>query len=218
VLFPSNVYLAGLWMASLEQMLLWEGDPSYNQLPSVYVAPTWSWASITGPIVTRKWWARLDKLLVKVAGITIDTQTHFGSVSGGKLTLQGHLGKALVVEDRNTDRWFLPSRDIVLLDIVFEGSHGIEKSMNRPTVDVLDQTLVSFPVHCLPAMKHKDSVQGLLLERVGGPEGPYRRVGVFDCEARFFMSEKGEWVDQCCESEVYHYLRTVQACYTNGSY
>lgn len=201
---PADMYLAGLWSSSLEQMLLWHGVPGSNQLSSVYVAPTWSWAHITGPIKTQSWWARPDKLLARAIGATVEAQTRFGSVSGGKLTLQGYVRKAHVVEDRNSGRLLMTSGRTVPMDrsIMFEESLENDASKNTAIMDVLDRSLISFPVYCVPITKERGSAQGLLLERVGGSEGPYRRVGVFDCEARFFISEKGEWVDRCCESEV----------------
>ncbi|KAK4098060.1 HET-domain-containing protein [Parathielavia hyrcaniae] len=201
---PSDTYLAGLWSSYLEQMLLWQSFPGSNQRSSVYVAPTWSWASITGPIRTYWWWKRPDELLARVVGATIEGQVRFGSVSGGNLTLQGYVRKAHVVEDRNSDALVAWSRRTVRLDhsIMFEESLERDTSGNLAIMDVLDRSLISFQIYCLPILQARRSTFGLLLERVGGSEGLYRRVGVFYCDSRFFISEKGEWVDRCCEGEV----------------
>ena len=53
-------YLAGLWQTNLEQQLCWRVDndkasllaidPTTNRDPSLYIAPSWSWASLDLPI------------------------------------------------------------------------------------------------------------------------------------------------------------------------
>jgi hypothetical protein len=52
-----TTYLAGIWQNRLPKLLLWKLDnrdkstcDSQHERPSKYRAPTWSWASIDGPI------------------------------------------------------------------------------------------------------------------------------------------------------------------------
>lgn len=48
---PNDAYLAGLWMSTLPIGLLWQARTKSKRLPSTpFVAPSWSWASIDGPI------------------------------------------------------------------------------------------------------------------------------------------------------------------------
>ncbi|KAL8828968.1 MAG: hypothetical protein Q9170_006368 [Blastenia crenularia] len=48
--FPNDTYIAGMWLSTLPQRLLWvsKTGPSADRI--VGVAPSWSWASINGPI------------------------------------------------------------------------------------------------------------------------------------------------------------------------
>ena len=54
----SEDYIAGMWSESLKTDLLWESswdDPDhFPRRPSEWRAPTWSWASIDGPVVYSK--------------------------------------------------------------------------------------------------------------------------------------------------------------------
>lgn len=50
-----DTYLAGLWLRQLPTELLWQvrgrrSDGSRSYRPSTYRAPTWSWASVEGPV------------------------------------------------------------------------------------------------------------------------------------------------------------------------
>jgi hypothetical protein len=59
-LSPDDQYLAGLWKSQLPNALLWEGGgqswegaATTCSRPRSYRAPSWSWASIDGPISMR---------------------------------------------------------------------------------------------------------------------------------------------------------------------
>ncbi|KAK4171086.1 heterokaryon incompatibility protein-domain-containing protein [Triangularia setosa] len=50
---PEDTYLAGLWRSNLPQSLLWQssGRSSPVQTTERYLAPSWSWLSIDGPVL-----------------------------------------------------------------------------------------------------------------------------------------------------------------------
>lgn len=52
VALPDDTYLAGIWRSTLPQSLLWQssGDSSPVRSTGSYLAPTWSWLSISGPV------------------------------------------------------------------------------------------------------------------------------------------------------------------------
>jgi len=57
-----ETYHAGLWESSMAKDLLWHGSyerPSVRQ--ATYIAPTWSWGSITGGVFY-SWWDEVDKI------------------------------------------------------------------------------------------------------------------------------------------------------------
>lgn len=97
----NDEYLAGLWKNRLASQLLWSvnkpntsnsGHPCFR--PPNYRAPTWSWASLEGHIVTGNrapdtFWGLLPSLLE--AHITPIGNDHTGQVSEGHLQIQGIL-------------------------------------------------------------------------------------------------------------------------------
>lgn len=84
-------YLAGLWEEQLWRHLLWYARVSVESRPKVYLAPTWSWASIVaevGFIGTRYSTQQVEILKADTQPAGNDP---FGKVSGGSLTLRGLL-------------------------------------------------------------------------------------------------------------------------------
>jgi len=57
---PKNVYIAGVWASALPEQLLWRRsgrNPSPNEHIETSIAnsiPTWSWASVEGPVVFQR--------------------------------------------------------------------------------------------------------------------------------------------------------------------
>lgn len=50
--FPDDEYFAGMWLSTMPESFLWEVEERHNSPTQrqVHVAPSWSWASIQGPI------------------------------------------------------------------------------------------------------------------------------------------------------------------------
>jgi hypothetical protein len=94
----NDTYVAGMWRRHLESALVWhvkkhgkvDGSPSCR--PTPYRAPTWSWASVDGIIITQP---VLDdgKWAIKVEGYHLDyaTDDTTSVVTGGWLDLRGAL-------------------------------------------------------------------------------------------------------------------------------
>lgn len=102
-----DVYLAGLWRSQMWESLLWVTKSEECSRPSVYVAPTWSWASVRTPDGIT-WWGGLiaegsqrDKdghsyLEIIQCETTLKTRDlPFGQVTGGKLRVRGLLRPGL---------------------------------------------------------------------------------------------------------------------------
>ncbi|KAE9364691.1 HET-domain-containing protein [Stipitochalara longipes BDJ] len=89
-------YLAGLWKENLPLDLLWylDGDPQLNSSPVTWRAPSWSWASLDGPIMYYRKFYVPDKpvdlaVYCKVLGAecTIMGQSLTGRVTAGYIKL-----------------------------------------------------------------------------------------------------------------------------------
>lgn len=67
-------YLAGFWLKDLVDGLLWsvwEGRPASQ--PAKYRAPSWSWASLEGPIFMKIGRSSKENVVVKVVDWHIDS-------------------------------------------------------------------------------------------------------------------------------------------------
>jgi hypothetical protein len=108
-----DTYVAGLWRQELPVCLAWQASELYNPegsykvyelpyssfvsgpfpesvKPGRYVAPSWSWASVQGPIRFTDWRKRRIVVYAKVKGIHLvlkHIQDPLGSFSDGALTL-----------------------------------------------------------------------------------------------------------------------------------
>ncbi|KAF4867856.1 hypothetical protein CGCSCA1_v013050 [Colletotrichum siamense] len=91
-----QIYLAGLWLTDLPWLLCWRAfQRRFAQRPAEYCAPTWSWASLTTPVI---WdYSLYDAAAqVEVLDATMIPQglDGFGRVKGGSLTLTGYVKRA----------------------------------------------------------------------------------------------------------------------------
>jgi hypothetical protein len=91
-------YLAGLWERDFLAQLLWTTQYRLGSFavrsgrPAEYRAPSWSWASVTGPIRSRRHTS--DKMLCTLLECKVDlvdSADPFGMVSGGYIRITGPL-------------------------------------------------------------------------------------------------------------------------------
>ncbi|KAH4676473.1 hypothetical protein HBH79_118010 [Parastagonospora nodorum] len=95
-------YLAGLWHESLVVDLNWSAaDPEKHLRPKEWRAPTWSWASVMGPLyrdlVDRKNSSRMPSIEVIEAKTTSKGTDPTGELSSGELLIRGRGVKMQVV-------------------------------------------------------------------------------------------------------------------------
>jgi hypothetical protein len=88
-------YLAVLWKPSLLEELLWEGfeNESRKSQPSLYIAPTWSWASFDSSVGYSVWYYIYHKSPFQIWAKILDARTFpqyddFSPIKGGFLTTQ----------------------------------------------------------------------------------------------------------------------------------
>ncbi|KPM45528.1 hypothetical protein AK830_g1068 [Neonectria ditissima] len=88
---PGNRYLAGLWFDDLLQDMCWEIDRrnAPGVRPQTYRAPTWSWASVDGPIQHNSADSMKELAIVQDAHIDLESSNSpFGKVTGGWVQLK----------------------------------------------------------------------------------------------------------------------------------
>ena len=94
-------YLAGVWRRGLTEGLMWSGSPATDEAPrkrpETYIAPTWSWASIVGPVVfDAPENGYRSSVEVLSASTTLSGIDRTGQVSSGRIRVSGFLSRRLV--------------------------------------------------------------------------------------------------------------------------
>ncbi|PMD32227.1 HET-domain-containing protein [Hyaloscypha variabilis F] len=183
-LLSKSKYYAGIWESSLPSGLLWLSDRfainhEFQQRPSTFLAPSWSWATISQAVNNRVYTGDgLSK--VEVINVEMGYPTAgntYGLVKHGYLTLRGYL---------TTVDWRLPSTE--------RYGSGIIKKVDNPSYklsmvimqDANDRSLleegknsIRASLLVLVANDRATRVTGLILYK--HLDGMYSRLGVFDC-------------------------------------
>ena len=180
-------YCAGLWRKSLVTGLFWNSDCREQLLcprPKPYRAPSWSWASLDGPIeqpYSERWCTRMKSLInitnCKVENTADNTSS---SVTGGILRLSGSLA-SMQLRPESQDKW----------SVFFNGAWRQERLFVS-----LDCKIPSLQFHCLPLFA--DTYQPddweiycLLLSPTGEVKGQFERSGTLHFSASAF--EMRDW-------------------------
>jgi hypothetical protein len=153
-----DVYLAGLWKETLCLGLMWQATYVLQSRPSTYVAPTWSWLSIQGPITyANRPRTGKDRPLFEVlnAETVPEGSDTMGAVLSGNITLRGQVKQAR--QKANRELWGVAEEQVGHALVDFESEF----------VDSIDG-----PLWCLQLFEDK----GLLLKPFGES---YQRVGIF---------------------------------------
>ncbi|KAL7628300.1 hypothetical protein AAE478_002500 [Parahypoxylon ruwenzoriense] len=173
-------YLAGLWLDNLQHDLMWRvADGAQLPRPEEYRAPSWSWASVEGPVEDAKLHPHQTSLYGFVNyGLTLASDIlPFGGVTAGYLTITAPLlgakwrGDGLYARPPQADSPFSRASDA-------GGQPGTESRIYyawRDTAEILDEDVWLLPV-CWGAKS--EELQGLVVIPAGGPT-EYRRVGCF---------------------------------------
>lgn len=191
----NSEYLAGMWREHLPCQLLWnterfprDVDFAYPKpvRPSHYVAPSWSWASVHGRVLTglisrssENWEVLID---IKEAHVELENPKYpFGQVKSGHIHLMGSLARSVFrvspgpyadpsfrvnseflseILDDDEKEFLIDGREFYLLPIIHRMGN------RRPSE--------------LPPGSPQSLVCGLILRRVGLLEHEYVRIGKFE--------------------------------------
>ena len=188
-----GAYMAGLWRENFEVQLLWGIDiDQFRRLdsekrptvpykrPTTYVAPSWSWLSVDGPI---RFYSRGDlHPLLEIVDIEIEfsNRNAFGTIKKGRLQARGWLSAGTWTSARVA--WLTTE----------ESMHcGVLRSIRGHPCDVnsvvkMDTAEETEEVVCLPVGSNTlddqcflESTHGLLLTKTGAKSDEYRRIGMF---------------------------------------
>jgi hypothetical protein len=174
-------YLAGLWRDSLPDQLLWHreverGSPTQYRSPrqssklrppSSYRAPSWSWATLDGPIVfvdipSKRSRPDFVPLLLECTVELASKDAPFGAIKSGQLKLKGRIKQALWIDRKKS-----------LQDPDFPSVLRVWRCYPDASDEELDGPAASdsMPVWCLEIRRMEGLIlttdDGLLFTRVG---------------------------------------------------
>jgi hypothetical protein len=165
-------YLAGMWRRYLEYHLLWladQGDRERARTKKEYVAPSWSWASMTCAIQPFLYIRPNIATSIQILDVVVENVTSdmMGQVSSGFLKLQGWLKKVPMKEDKS---WTIQFDKPQICDTAqFDEDCDYENYRGRE-VWYLPVVIIGPWIAC--------EAYGLILEETG-KEDEFRRIGRF---------------------------------------
>jgi Heterokaryon incompatibility protein (HET) len=185
-------YLAGIWRQSLPESLLWRALPHAFPAPE-YRAPSWSWASIDGPIARESFPVThivAEVLASKITGIA----GPFGPITSGSLLMKGFFCEegsiifakhpSMCTRKDSTCPWNRMGTSVdISLDIDQASSGDLEAVESTRNLFLFPVMSIELFARKMPLNweRHKfpHSIQGLVLEPVQSVKGRFCRVGHF---------------------------------------
>jgi hypothetical protein len=202
----SSEYLAGLWRIGFPGQLLWNvthlrGNKAKTVRQQSYCAPSWSWASMDGPVTFVENAHAMESLVeILNSNVTLLDTGNFGAVSDGHIQLRGRLAHVEFTEsddalDLNEAKSTGMSHPVVLKSQ--DGNHELLVGINLlpDAFPVLPFVIIAgsaMPLYTfregigsrdffiLPLCHCNNTgyIWGLILKRVGSP-GHFQRLGMF---------------------------------------
>lgn len=173
-------YLAGLWSCQLGWSLVWS-VLSGGVRPASYRSPSWSWASIDGPVYIPYFRAesRREMLITILKAQTEARDDPFGPVDGGSIQIQGPLCRTQMDYPDSSQpsgtniSLKLSSSDLSLEfeELDFDDSQFVYSTSPSTALFLLGV----LKMHHLAAVP----MHGLVLQLTGSAKGQYTRVGAF---------------------------------------
>lgn len=180
-------YLAGLWHQHLAYQLLWQvrGDVGIVNpyRTSTYVAPTWSWASVTGRVSAACKIRHADgrDIVVEIIEAQVELVSDlnpFGQVKNGFIRVRGPLVKGRKFRNIHLRTSDILIGDDITLDVIWD--NGEEENSNG-----ILEGFYYLPIQLekdhepTPMLMAEPPISGIVL-RLASPQGQeYVRVGKF---------------------------------------
>lgn len=223
-------YFAGLWRTNMYQNLLWcvailpEFDKQ-PQRPATYVAPSWSWASIIGPVMSLTAGIKILKNLAIVSNVAIETKgpNPLGQVTMGYVDLYGRIAcvkvnSASLRQEKGSPNTFL----IALRDTAVFPQGYISVSIDVAANDVPSVEAVNWYLMPLGLCGEYNSLTrpysplllGLVLQEIEPNSNHFRRLGRFQCGGGEAESKINE-ISIACRSFDDYSNKTALECKLN---
>lgn len=167
-------YVAGLWQSRLELDLLWD-TMEVSPIRPQNEMPSWSWASFNRAVFIPpdKGYGQDYKLMSNLVGVNLDfaSDDTFGEVKRGSLRLA--TGPLVVANITRPSKY--QARAVYL-----NGTPSKCSYYNDYEADLMSNSTWYFlPLIKWPKGDGNDNIRGLMLERVVGMKGSFKRAGNF---------------------------------------
>ncbi|RGP81144.1 heterokaryon incompatibility [Fusarium longipes] len=183
-------YVAGMWRQYLEGELLWMVRNTHQLQPCTrareYRAPSWSWASIDGPVSAGEPRTRDTMVVIEDYHLDYCTSDKTGGICGGWIQLRGDLKRAVLERRGNEqdggDNWVMVAdekKDDIFKGISANGSEAIVKLDDPEEISPEDSSkgLLFYMCARLPRGSGRNMYL-LLLKLVDTKSGTFQRIGV----------------------------------------
>ena len=179
-------YLVGMWRPAFPHSLLWRVHEG-GRRPPKYRAPSWTWASVDGRVVSPAPSHASKQTCLEVIDISVNMKHNdpLGLCEGGCLKVRGFMGKGSL--RRTRDYWGhcsfslypqLASKGQNIGEVKFENAWFDERlpKLCDDTAGIMVETL---EVYLLPVIDVMDRVEGLILCATM-KKGEFKRLGLFE--------------------------------------
>lgn len=226
-MLPQDEYLAGLWQSTLPHGLTWRTKSygvserkMYAPSDRSYIAPSWSWLSVSVPVILALKTPHMRKVpITTVVGTEIELgyDDPHGPVKYGALHLEGVL-RSIQIDFNNDGRTFelsvvdeqlrVDEDDIISAKMRGIGSNWHEYNGNMSKLE-LDRRPETMPLRCCCLLttieewaedvdSNHRNITCLLLQPVEKGNGVYKRIGMltledlYSLEMRYAVDHGGE--------------------------
>ena len=179
-------YAAGLWREDFERQLLWKVNhdqrDSLDSCVRPYVAPSWSWLSVDGPIAYHHTGDRQKVFHLEVIDLKLElsNKSIFGPFKSGYIRARGMLLPATLQPIGNKEGDVPGWEPRSIRHRLFEDSDD-----NTPVwLDTATETERN--VFWVLVWSTGRELSGLLLASTGAKPDEYRRIGIFYLDANYF--------------------------------
>jgi len=204
-------YLAGLWRRQLPYHMLWSRrkDGGLITEPMIYIAPSWSWASVQAPVTLQPITdGKNEDILIDIIEAETYTQGEdvTGAVFGGFIKLRGFLRLAECAVWINDPQSLRTERMETCLAMKPKGRPADIIVWPDETDQFGPETSMRAKVFCLPIQiwrndKGDRCTEGLILEKLDFDRDTFKRMGKFKIsvgskrgEAEFYTVSDEEWM------------------------
>ena len=195
----SDTYVVGLWRRLLPYQMLWNVMERHKSTrPDVYIAPSWSWASVDGVIentMTMHAMVLSHEAVIEILSVDVEyaTDDSFGLVNSASMRIKTYVFKAIVQQTTDTSGYITWKGERIdegsdlktLLDII-DGEQRHKNLDRQVLLDLAYSPANPRLFYCIPVIKSllcdnpsTVNVHGLVLERIDDKRGQYRRCGMF---------------------------------------